>query len=111
MCKLNFSALLLASTCLASVAAHGEPGDQVSLPEALVEAPCVIDKVASDRAKSAADEARALADRKAAELVDPENRADRANNRLKDGQNVTVEGGSSHHRLSLDLPTVTVRNE
>jgi hypothetical protein len=67
--------------------------------------------VQSDRAQAAANEAHALADSKAAELVDPENRADRANNRLKDGQAVTWEGGSSHHRLSLDLPTITVRNE
>jgi hypothetical protein len=111
MCKLNFSALLLASTCLASVAAHGEPGDRISLPPALVEAPCTLEQVASDRVKAAADAARSLADRKTAELVDPDNRADRANNRLKDGQNVTVEGGTSHHRVSLDLPTVTVRNE
>jgi hypothetical protein len=111
MRKLNSSALLLASTCLVSVAAHGESGDQLPLPAPLIEAPCIIDKVEGDRAKAAAAEALALADRKAAELVDPENRADRANNRLKDGQNVTWEGGSSHPRLSLDLPTVTVRNE
>jgi hypothetical protein len=79
--------------------------------KSLIEAPCVVDKIEGDRAKAAADEAHALADRKAAELVDPENRADRANNRLKDGHLVTWEGGSSHHRLSLDLPTITVRNE
>lgn len=109
MYKLKFSALLLASTYLFSAGAHGETA--VPLPTALVEAPCVIDKVESDRATAAAAEARALADRKAAELVDPENRADRANNRLKDGHNVTVEGGSSHHRLSLDLLTITVRNQ
>jgi hypothetical protein len=108
MRKLNFPALLLGSTCLISAAALG---DQLPLPEPLIEAPCVISKVEGERAKAAADEAHALADRKTAELVDPENRADRANKRLKGGQNVTWEGGSSHHRLSLDLPTFTVRNE
>jgi hypothetical protein len=102
--------LLLASTSFLSGAAHAESGDQFSAPASLIEAPCVIDKVEGDRAKTAADEARALADRKAAELVDPENRADRANNRLKEGKSVTWEGGSSHHRVSLDLLTVTVRN-
>jgi hypothetical protein len=104
------AAILLSSTCLVSAVAFGETGGQ-SPPSPLVEAPCVIDKIEGERAEAAANEARALADRKAAELVDPENRADRANNRLKGGQAVTVEGGSSHHRLSLDLPTIAVRNE
>ena len=113
--KRYLSALLLASTCLVSAAALGESGNQLPLqlplPTPLVEAPCVINKVERDRANAAGAAARALADRKAAELVDPENRADRANNRLKDGNAVTWEGGSSHHRLSLDLSTVTIRNE
>jgi hypothetical protein len=109
--KRYLSALLLASTCLVSAAALGESGNQLPLPTPLVEAPCVINKVERDRANAAGAAARALADRKAAELVDPENGADRANTRLKDGHAVTWEGGSSHHRLSLDLSTVTIRNE
>ena len=109
MRKLSSLTLLLASTCLVSAATYAETGNQLPLPASIIQAPCVVEKVEGDRAKAAADEAHALAERKAAELVDPENRADRANNRLKDGQNVTVEGGSSHHRLSLDLPTTTVR--
>jgi hypothetical protein len=98
-------------TVLGGSAVRAAADGSLELPAPLRDAPCIIDKVEGDRAKAAAAEAHALANRKAAELVDPENRADRANNRLKDGQNVTVEGGSSHHRLSLDLPTIVVRNE
>lgn len=107
----RLSILLLATTSVMCVAAHGELDGQLRLPTRLIDAPCLIAKAADDHANRARDEALALADRKEAELVDPENRATRADNRLREGKNVTWEGGSSHHRLSLDLPTVTVRNE
>src|SRR4051812_35431448 len=66
--------------------------------------PCTIDSIFAKYLDAAKREANAFRDQKNQELVDPENRADRAKNRVEKNDNLTVEGGSAQHRLAMDVP-------
>ncbi|MFK4721028.1 hypothetical protein ABIE89_002128 [Bradyrhizobium niftali] len=107
----RLSLLVSVSSLVLSWGARAEPVAAVTPDARLKAASCAIAKAAQDRTDAAKSEARAFASEKATELVDPENRADRAGNRLKEGKNVTEEGGMSHHRVSFDIADFTVRYE
>jgi hypothetical protein len=68
--------------------------------------PCTIDSIFAKYLDAAKVEADALHNQKTQELVDPENRADRAKNRVEKSDNFTIEGGSAQHRLAFDVPQI-----
>lgn len=68
--------------------------------------PCTINEIFAKYEATTKAQADALRDQKNHELVDPENRADRAKNRLDKGDEFSLDGGSTTHRISLDLPKV-----
>jgi len=78
----------------------------VDVNEATKGVPCTIEEIFSKHAAATKAQADALRDRKRQELVDPENRADRAKNRLEHGDEISVEGGSTRHRIAFDVPKI-----
>ena len=78
--------------------------DVVPLRDLAQDLPCSIEQIFAKYEASAKAQADALRDKKNQELIDPENRADRARNRLDKGEAVSWEGGSARHRLAFDVP-------
>ena len=70
---------------------------------------CTIEEIFAKHDVAAKAQADALNDQKGRELVDPENRADRAKNRLDKGDEISVEGGSTRHRIAFDVPKIRMR--
>jgi hypothetical protein len=97
--------LLLSGAAFAMLvsAAHAQPTEVLD-PSKTV--PCTIEEIFAKHDVAAQREANALRDLKNQELADPENRADRAKNRLAKGDEESWEGGSTTHRLALDIPTI-----
>lgn len=91
--------------------ANGEVIRKVVFPTPANVVPCTIEEIYRKHEEAARTEATNFSKRKEQELIDPENRANRGANRLKHGDEFSLEGGMSYHKISLDMPQFTIRTE